>query len=580
MNRSKWKYAVIDIETTGLDRYKHQINYIGIGLARDIGMPLEKTYIFNMHENKDIKKFLNIYRKLREYKIKCIWQNGKFDTLWMEHHYDIKLPISHDVMVMGTAYALRDSHSLDDMALKYLGIQSWDIPLREKIKPNNPVVEAYLELDLLVPWKLFNYFVNAMDDNQMKIYRKLLLPAYKMYRKVERRGIYFDRKQYKKVKKEYAIKAEEKKEIIDAQYPINWNSPPQVAAALFGTDRKSAGLPVLKKSNKTGAPSADAATLKRLAAMGYKIAQQIQDYKFYYGANSKFLNKWGDFASYDGRIHPSFGLTNVLTGRTSCSNPNLQQVPRRKELRTLYTAGPGRKLIEADYSQIELRVAADEADETTMLNIYRNNGDIHSETGSLIAGKPVDKLGKDDRRNAKAVNFGFLYGMLAKKFKDYAYDSYDVVLTDAEARRFRELFFQKYNRLLPWHEEVAERCEALGGVYNKFGRFLALPKIYSDNRWERLEAIRQAINGPVQSTASDLLLCAAIEIDQTLSSEGVWIVGTVHDAILADVPEDMAEDACKEIQRIMSHPRLMDEFGVEFKIPISADVGIGAWGAK
>lgn len=571
----KYRYAVLDIETTSLDRFTGKVNYIGIGLAEDIGADIGKTYILNMYNDKDKGKFLGICEQLRKKKVKLIWQNGKFDTLWLELHYGVRLPIHYDVMLLGTAYDLAAPHALDDMAKNYLGMESWDIPLKEKIKPNNPKVEKYLEKDLTAPWELFCFFYNELTDKQWMHYNHLLKKAYNMYRKVERKGIYFDRDKSLVVKKEYEKKQKETLAELKRHHNINWNSPAQVADALFNKD----GLPVIKRSEKTGAPSADAKSLRRLDAQGFDLPKKLLDYKFYYGAMTKFLNKWPIYASFDGRIHPSFNITNVATGRTSCSNPNLQQVPRNKELRTLYTAPPGRVLIEADYSQIELRVAAHIARDKTMLGIYRNDGDIHTRTAITTSGKAEPT--KEDRSKAKAVNFGFLYGMMAQGFVDYAFDSYGVVFTLAEAEEYRRKFFQEYDNLLNWHREMAIICESMGGVENLFGRFRRLDDIYSPYRWEKNAAIRRAINTPVQSTASDLLLFSAIEIDHKLNKEmDLWIVGTVHDAILVDCPEEYADHATEEIQRIMAHPEALDIFGVEFDLPIKADVGIGAWGSK
>lgn len=575
----KYRYAVLDIETTGLDRFTHSINYIGIGLAEDIGCPLTKSIIINMHSEGALERFHRVVALLKRDKVKLIWQNGKFDTLFMEHHYNITLPLHYDVMVMGTAYDLVAKHGLDAMAAAYLGVPSWDIPLKEKIKPNNPIVEKYLEKDLRYPWELFCFFFNNLNELQWKHHDYLLKPAVLMYRKIERNGIYLDRKRLKIVRKEYKIKQAEKLAELIKHYDINWNSPAQVSDALFGINGD--GLPPLKLSAVTGKPSADAKVLKRLAARGYDLPTKLLDYKMYYGALTKFLNKWGDFAAYDGRIHPSFNVTNVITGRPSCSNPNLQQVPRLPALRTLFTANAeeGRSLIEADYSQIELRIAADDAKDPTMINIYMTGGDIHTATAQDLSGKKEPS--KEDRSKAKPVNFGFLYGMMAKGFVNYSFDNYGVVFTMQEAERYRQLFFNKYSRLAQWHEDSIERCRAHGGVENRFGRFCSIPDIYSNNWSDRGHAERRSINTPVQSTASDLLVFAAIEIDHKLSREmDLFNVGTIHDAILIDCPDNCLKDAQKEIKKIMSHPEALDIFGVEFKLPIEADVGVGAWGSK
>ena len=564
-------YAVIDIETTGLSRFDDEITMIGVGVYKSLDDEGRK-YVFE-YTQEGMDKFKRMCLLLRDYKATMIWQNGKFDTLFVKHKQGFLLPIHHDVMLMGTAYDLSAEHGLKAMAKKYLGVEDWDIDKKTKTgKGDMKKLRDYLKLDVKYTWELFKFFKERMNHSQRKIYRELLLPAYKMYRQTEQNGIYIDLDGLDKVKEEYKKKEKETLKVLQSKYPINWNSPQQVSDVIFNKEK----LPTIKLSEKTGKPSADAKVLKKLATMGHELPTQLLDYKFYYGANSKFLTRWGGYAAYDGRIHPNFNITNVVTGRTSCSDPNLQQVPRNKDLRSLFTAPEGRVFLEADYSQIELRVAAHFAQEPTMLKIYREGGDIHTETArTLCGGEPT----KEDRSKAKAVNFGFLYGMQAKGFVEYAFDSYGVVFTPSEAERYRDLFFQKYSRLLPWHDRMAKLCEANGGVSNLFGRFRALPKIYSQFKWERNEAIRKAINSPVQGTASDLLLCAAVQIQRELGPKyDLKIVGTVHDSILADVPVEYAEDCVKDIKRIMAHPDALDKFGIEFSLPIDSDVGVGPWG--
>lgn len=564
-------YCVIDIETTGLSRFNDEITMIGVGVYKSLDDPGRAAIFEYTQEGMD--KFKALCMRLRDHKATMIWQNGKFDTLFIKLKQGYMLPIHHDVMLMGTAYDLSAEHGLKAMAQKYLGVPDWDIDKKTKTgKGDKKKLRDYLKLDLKYTWELFKFFKERMNASQRKIYRELLLPAYKMYRQTEQNGIYIDLEGLDKVRETYKKKEEETLKVLQGKYPINWNSPQQVSDVIFNKEK----LPTLKLSEKTGKPSADAKVLKKLATMGHELPTQLLDYKFYYGANSKFLTRWGGYAAHDGRIHPNFNITNVVTGRTSCSDPNLQQVPRNKDLRSLFTAPEGRVFLEADYSQIELRVAAHFAQEPTMLRIYREGGDIHTETArTLCGGEPT----KEDRSKAKAVNFGFLYGMQAKGFVDYAFDSYGVVFTPAEAERYRDLFFQKYSRLLPWHDRMAKLCEANGGVSNLFGRFRALPKIYSQYKWERNEAIRKAINSPVQGTASDLLLCAAVQIQKELGPKyDLKIVGTVHDSILADVPIECAEECVKDIKRIMAHPDALDKFGIEFSLPIDSDVGVGPWG--
>ena len=571
-------YATIDIETTGLNRYSDRVTFIGIGLAHSIeDEKFFKAYILDMSTEEGESKLKKICKKLREHKATCIFQNGNFDTLFLEWKYGVKLPVSDDIMLMGTAYDLAAEHGLKKMAHNYLGVEDWDIATKDKLmkgKDSRKTLVPYLKKDVKYTWLLYRFFRGVMTEAQIEVYKKLLRPAYAMYKDVERTGIYFDREQFKQVQKKYKGIEQEKLKELNKRHNINWNSPQQKANALF-LDPKGERLPVLKTTPK-GAPSADASTLKKLAARGYDLPQLMLDYSAANTLNKMFLNRWGEDSSYDGRIHASYNLTNVVSGRTSSSNPNLQQVPRTPDVRGLFHAPEGRCFFEADYSQLELRIAAHYANEPTMLRIYREDGDIHTETAKLMTGgrEPT----KDERRKAKAVNFGFLYGMGYKKFVDYAYDSYGVVFSEPEAQKFRELFFAKYSRLLPWHEEQRHIAEALGGVPNLFGRFRKLPKIYADNWKDKGEAERRSINTPVQGSGSDILLSAAIQVKRELEPYGLKIVGTVHDSILGEFPEENKDWFVEQIHRIMIHPKLLDDFGITLRCPLDCDIGVGPWG--
>lgn len=563
-------YATIDIETTGLNRYKDEITWIGLGLAEDEDSPISKMIVYNMSNRESSMKFAKKVRALRAQKVRTVFQNGKFDTLFIEHRLGIKLPIHEDIMLMGTAYDLAAEHGLKAMAKSYLGVPDWDISKKVKLSGDEEAVVPYLRKDVKYTWELFRYFNSVMNAKQMKIYRKLLKPAYLMYRDVERNGLYLDLKRLKGVKKQYWLKEQELLEKLKTYADINWNSTAQIAEVMFVQE----GMPVIKKTPK-GAPSASADVLKQLALKGYEIPTILLEYKDISTRNKMFLNRWENDC-YESRIHPSFNLTNVVSGRTSCQNPNLQQVPRTKDIRGLFAGSPGTVLFEADYSQLELRIAAHYAKEKTMIKIYQENGDIHTETARILTGgrEPT----KEERGKAKAVNFGFLYGMMAKKFVEYAFNSYGVKFSPAEAEQYRNAFFAKYSRLLPWHKEQEYLCEMQGGVSNLFGRFRKLPDIYSQNKWEKAGAARRAINTPVQGSGSDLLISAATQINRELGKEGVKIGATVHDSIIGECREEDADWVKEEIRRIMIHPKVLDDFGVELLVPLDIDIGIGPWG--
>lgn len=569
----KYHEAIMDIESNGLSWIHNEITWIGVGLVKPGERTPSKHYLFDLREMKELDKCLKCVHKLRKNKIRVIWQNGKFDTLFILNHCSVRIPIHDDIMLLGTAYDMAGSHRLEDMAVKYLGVKPWKIPTKLLIEGAAEVVKPYLTNDLDYSYQVYDYLRRRLTDEQWLHYKHILKPAYLMYRRTEERGIYIDLKKYRKVRAEYKIKRQERLNIIKKQYDINWGSPQQIQEVLFKYEK----LPVIKKT-PAGKPSADGEVLKRLAYQGYKLPQQILDYRQYDTLVKMFLNRWEEDASLDGRIHPSFGLTNVRTGRTSCSDPNLQQVPRDKNVRSCFTAPPGRAFFEADYSQLELRIAADYANDPTMIKIYKHGGDIHTSTAKIFThGKEPSK---EDRTKAKPVNFGYLYGMQAKGFVNYAFDNYDTVFTIEEARQNRQAYFALYSRLLEWHKEMISKCNAYGGVYNRFGRFRALPDIYSHDWGKRSGAERRAINTPVQSTGSDLLISSAAQIDTELRKEGVLICGTIHDAVVGECDEKDKSWVEQEIRRIMTHPKIMDIFDVSFKVPLEVDFGWGAWGSK
>lgn len=564
-----YKYVTIDIETTGLNRYKDDITWIGVGLSESLEDQKIKILTYDATKSDHLEKFRNVIEHAKKARSKLVFQNGKFDTLFLEQKLGIKLPISEDTMLMGTAYDLVAEHGLKAMAQNYLGVPDWDIKKKEKLSGDKDIVEPYLRCDVKYTWKLFQFLIENMNSKQMKIYRKLLKPAYRAYKDIERNGLYLDLNSLKSVQKKYAEEEKCLLKELKKHGDINWNSSAQVAKVLF----KPGGCPVLNRTAK-GAPSTAADVLKELSMQGYVVPKLLLEYKDAATRNKMFLNRWENDC-YKSRIHPNFNLTNVVSGRTSCNNPNLQQVPRTKDIRGLFSGAPGMILFEADYSQLELRIAAHYAKDKTMLSIYNNDGDIHTETAKLFTnGKDPTK---EERGKAKAVNFGFLYGMQAKKFVKYALDSYGQTFTLREAEHIRDLFFAKYSRLLPWHKEQEDLCEMQGGIYNMFGRFRRLPLIYSPNKWERASAARRAINTPVQGSGSDLLISAVTQINKELKGIA-WIGATVHDSIIGECRIEDKDMVDETIRRIMKHPKVLDDFGVKLSVPLDVDIGWGPWG--
>ena len=553
-------YAVLDIETTGLNRYTDKINVCGVYLP-------EYAYYA---QPKDKESFSNLIASLPE-RPHMIWANGKFDTLFLEQQWGIPkdlLTIDDDIMIMAYVLEMGQRKGLKELAKRHCGAEDWDVSTKTKLGMSEDMLQ-YNRLDLYWTWQVYQALLPKFNERTWKLYRGLALESFKSYRNIERRGMYIDTEAVKDLIPKYKAKALEiyerdLKPIAD----INWNSNAQVAKVFID----QLGMPVLKRTPK-GAVSIGAEQLEDYAAMGYKVATSLLEYKRRMKDVGTFLEPWLEQA-VDSRLHPSFNVDTVRTGRTSCQEPNLQQVPRDKALRTLFKAPPGKALFECDYSQLELRIACHYAEERTMQRIYANDGDIHTMTAQIITGK--QEVSKEERGKAKAVNFGFLYGMSAKGFVNYAKTGYGVIVSDKEATEMRARYFNNYRDLEPWYAKQKRLCAQDGGVFTLFGRFRALPEIYSQDWSEKGSAERCCINTPVQSSGSDILLSAMIEIDNTLPECSV--VCTVHDSILVEVPEDKVDYYKERIGNIMKHPALLDYFGVELKVPLDIDIGVGPWG--
>lgn len=552
-------FAVIDIETTGLNRYKDKINVCGVYIP-DYDYYAQPT---------TPEQLMKLFNSLPE-RPHMIWANGKFDTLFLEEQWGIPkelLTIDDDIMIMAYVLEMGQRKGLKELAKRHCGAEDWDVDKKTKLGTSEQMF-SYNKGDLYWTWQVYQTLLSKFDERTWRLYKGLALESYKTYRNVERRGMYIDVQAVQELIPKYQAKAAEIEAELKQVADINWNSNAQVAKVFID----QLGMPVLKRTPK-GAVSIGAEQLDDYAAMGYPIATKLLEYKRKTKDVGTFLHPWLEQA-VNSRLHPTFNVDTVRTGRTSCKEPNLQQVPRDKALRTLFKAPPGKALFECDYSQLELRIACHYAEERTMQGIYAQDGDIHTRTAQVVTGK--SEVTKEERGKAKAVNFGFLYGMSAKGFVNYAKTGYGVIVSDKEATEMRARYFNTYRDLEPWYAKQKRLCAQDGGVYTLFGRFRALPEIYSQNWSEKGSAERCCINTPVQSSGSDILLSAMIEIDQTLPE--CQIVCTVHDSILVEVPEDKIDYYKERIGSIMRHPALLDYFGVQLKVPLDIDIGVGPWG--
>lgn len=437
--------------------------------------------------------------------------------------------------------------------------------------------------DTVYGFRLYNYLYPKVKAYKLlKVYRHEMR-AYNAYIEVEKEGVTIDfgllgetratiEGELKEVEKElYSF------DIVKEAEVDNFNSDKQVR-------RLFCDVLGLKTKHKTegGQPQINKSQLEEWSKEG---VHEIVDVLLRYNKLTKqlqFVDSWEDLSQYDGKIHPSFNIT-ADTGRTTCKDPNIQQVPKDSSLRNVITCPKGRKFIEVDMSQAELRVASIFSEDENMIHAYQSGSDLHQKTMELIKGgkKPKDDLeAKIWRTEAKSCNFGLLYGMSAKTYQEYA-KGYGMNISLEEAEEIRDDFFDSYPKLLDMHKRFVEYAKKYGYTYSPIGRKRFLPKLKSRN-WEEVgKAERQAINTPVQGFASDLVISALADIleDESLDKSKYKIIGSVHDAILVEADEDVAEEYAKKVKEHMENPSILELCDIEITVPLVADIEIGsAWG--
>ncbi|HPW55744.1 MAG TPA: DNA polymerase I [Thermoanaerobaculaceae bacterium] len=350
----------------------------------------------------------------------------------------------------------------------------------------------------------------------------------------------------------------------EAGGPFNINSPQQLAEVLFARR----GLPVLRRTVKTKAPSTDAEVLAELAAKGYRLPALILEFREQAKLKSTYVDALPRQMEADGRIHTRFNQAVASTGRLSSSDPNLQNIPVRSELgravRKAFVAAPGHLLVAADYSQIELRVLAHLADEPTLLRAFAAGEDIHTATAALVFGVAPELVGSAQRRAAKTINFGLIYGMGAFSLGK------DLGVSATEAQRFIDSYFARLPRVREYLEATKAQARATGRVSTLFGRIRRIDGLDASNPQLRRNAERQAINAPVQGTAADLVKLAMIRLAARLDPARAWMVLQVHDELIVETSE--AEAVAVTVREVM-------EGVAELRVPLRVDIAVSrSWG--
>jgi DNA polymerase-1 len=523
---------------------------------------------------------------------KLIAHNGKFDIRWLASR-GIFANLSFDTMLACHLLDENRSKALENLSQIIFGVDGWkqggDIT-KDAYNADLRTLGIYQAKDVDYTLRLYHHFKAQLIDQPRlaRIMAWLMMPASNALTQVESVGMYVHGKRLKKQLVHYRRERDALETEIEeyAGRPINIRSPQQVSRFLFGDLKLN---PV--KQTKTGNDSTDEHSLLVLKdehpVMPLILRYRTVDMKYL----RTYLEKWDEWRDTRSRVHTTYKLFGTVTGRLSSEKPNLQQVPRESTLRSCFGAPEGWSFVEADYAQIELRIAAMLSDDPVLLRIFHTGGDPHLSTAAQISGlteaevQASDRAGKTEhRKRAKPVNFGFLYEMGEDKFIDYAFDNYGITVTPQEAHDYRKAYFDLYSRLPAWHDRQKRLANQYGRVVSPLGRVRHLPDIGSNEKQVRAEAERQAINSPVQSTASDLMLVSLVRMVEEFHPSVARAVGTVHDSILAECKDSEVEETTQQMRHIMEVEALRlvkKKFGANITVPIKVDIKVGKyWGAS
>jgi len=516
-------------------------------------------------------------------------QSGKDDNvqlagagIFLEHEFDVMLA----------------SHLIDENRPKNLGFLSQTylgadvykgmVELKPEVilDQNLKRLCLYNGNDVGYTWQLREKIKPELIERPrtLRLLSKLVMPASHMLQRVEMTGAYVDQERLfermgmlqgeivqRKANLDEHLSQRMLRSLPDGTF--NYRSPQQVAKVLFTKEsRGGLGLePTL--FTKTGNPSTNEEALQDYLThpfVTYLFELRTLEGKWM----NTYLLPWSTRLDAKGRLHTEYKPFGTVTGRLS---GDLQQVPRDSFVRSVFGAPPGWLSLEADLSQAELRIAGHVADEKRMKRAFALGEDIHLVTAEMITGRHASLIGKEERKRAKAVNFGFLYGMYPAKFMKYAKVNYGIDVSKAEAEVFRTKFFHLYRDLLPWHDKQKSIVAHRGQVSSPLGRVRHLPNISSNDRGVRMEAERQAINSPVQATASDITIFSMVQLDkEVLNPREARMVMTVHDSIRIEVREEMVGEYAPAIKEVMENLPLQKTFGTTLTVPIVADV---EWGS-
>jgi DNA polymerase-1 len=565
----------IDTETTGLDPMRAQL--VGISLATELGsacyIPLQHA---TNEEQLNREETLELLRPwLEDERAPKVGQNLKFDWHILANHGVILRGIEHDTLLESYVYESHRSHDMDSLAQRHLGIKTTTF---EEVcgkgvsqigfdQVDIATATQYAAEDADITLRLHHYFwpIIQNDENLRYIYQEIEIPTMLVLARMERNGILIDSKKLAQQGQAIGLRLLDlEKEIYTlAGQPFNIQSPKQIGEILFQVKN----LPIIKKT-PGGAPSTDEEVLQKLSE-NYPLPARILDYRSLAKLQSTYIEKLPRMADgKTGRVHTNYAQAVAATGRLASNEPNLQNIPVRtqegRKIRESFIARPGWKLISADYSQIELRIMAHIAQDVNLLDAFANGRDIHQATASEIFGVELDTVNPEQRRYAKVINFGLIYGMSAFGLAS------NLGIERSAAQTYIDTYFGRYPGVAKYMSDTRVLAKEKGYVQTIFGRRLWLPEINSSNGMRRQGAERAAINAPMQGTAADLIKLSMIAVQAWLDKQCLQtqLLLQVHDELILEVPP-------AEVELVKMHLRTIMTGVATLRVPLEVGIGMG-----
>ncbi len=568
--------VAFDTETTSLNYIDARI--VGVSFAVE---PYKAVYIPFGHDYMDAPEQLSEALVLQALKpiledesIKKVGQNLKYDKSVLVNHGITLRGIEHDTML--ESYVLNSvasRHDMDTLAKLHLGeatIKFEDVAGKGKKQltfNEVPLEQAgpYAAEDVDVTLRLHAALYGQLDEDLQKLYRDIEMPLLSVLSAVERTGALVDRQLLLQHSSQLGLRLNEiEQQVYEmAGQPFNLASPKQLGEILF----EKLKLPIIKKTKK-GVPSTAEEVLQELA-LDYPLPALLLEYRGLAKLKTTYTDKLPEMINdKTGRIHTSYHQAVTATGRLSSSDPNLQNIPIRnaegRRIRQAFVAPEGYKLVAADYSQVELRIMAHLSGDENLLSAFNAGLDIHRATAAEVNGIALDEVSDEERRKAKAVNFGLIYGMsafgLAKQLK----------VSVKEAQAYIDTYFERYPGVQQYMDRIRGEAKLKGYVETLMGRRLYLPEINSSNGMRRQAAERTAINAPMQGTAADIIKLAMLGVQDWLVQDDIDVkmVMQVHDELVFEVAVNGVDDFCVQIAEEMSK-------AVVLNVPLVVDVGVG-----